>query len=641
MMPIFRHGFLPQPPGRSECELYLRPDLSADHGQSAASNWAWRSGTPLAPAPTSYNDGRAPGCCQPGDGQAMGTYIESYSYDCAGNFTTLVHQGANPGQSRVDAQLRLQRAQPDRRRPGQQSAEQHLPQRQPTGLGTLHLRAARQHDLHAAVAGDAVEFPRPAAHDAAAGRQQRRCRRALHQGERTYYVYGVDGQRARKSTLSSTGVLTKQRWYFGGAGAWELYQEYNAQGVVTLERQALSVLDDTRRVASVDTTTVDAAASSASLPALATRYEYGNHLGSACLELDETGAVITYEEYYPFGGTSYQAGRSVAEVSLKRYRFAGKERDEETGLSFHGARYCATWLGRWTACDPAGYADGNNLYLYCHDNPVVLTDPRGTQAAPNAQGSDPAIHYRPPPTLEERAATALGDYHLTLTPVPPPDFTTFHITDPLKLAVPPPATSEFDPTSPDLSPPDASGPDKGVQKLEDKKPPTGPEFRFHVLQLIADRLNKPWIGSDLAFGVGVVTPFRRGTLSVGFGVLSGDSGTDIPGFPTPESPVTTQFTKTFPFVQITPNPYANTSYYEYHGPYTTLAEAAPIQWYDPDPSLGIHLKYTTPTSKTQVGFTFGWSPGNVPFLGRYLITRPSPGRAACGGRCGGSRRSNS
>ena len=31
--------------------------------------------------------------------------------------------------------------------------------------------------------------------------------------------------------------------------------------------------------------------------------------------------------------TSYQAGRSAAEVSLKRYRYTGKERDEESGLS--------------------------------------------------------------------------------------------------------------------------------------------------------------------------------------------------------------------------------------------------------------------------------------------------------------------
>ena len=42
--------------------------------------------------------------------------------------------------------------------------------------------------------------------------------------------------------------------------------------------------------------------------------------------------IISYEEYYPYGSTSYQAGRSAAEVSLKRYRYTGKERDEENGV---------------------------------------------------------------------------------------------------------------------------------------------------------------------------------------------------------------------------------------------------------------------------------------------------------------------
>ena len=45
-----------------------------------------------------------------------------------------------------------------------------------------------------------------------------------------------------------------------------------------------------------------------------------------------TAQIISYEEYYPYGSTSYQAGRSAAEVSLKRYRYTGMERDEETGL---------------------------------------------------------------------------------------------------------------------------------------------------------------------------------------------------------------------------------------------------------------------------------------------------------------------
>src|SRR6202011_2633274 len=94
------------------------------------------------------------------------------------------------------------------------------------------------------------------------------------------------------------------------------------------------------------------------------RYQFDNHLGSACLELDDNAAVISYEEYFPYGSTSYQARPNNADVSLKRYRYTGKERDEENGFYYHGARYYAPWLGRWTSADPAGIVDGINIYIY-------------------------------------------------------------------------------------------------------------------------------------------------------------------------------------------------------------------------------------------------------------------------------------
>ena len=60
--------------------------------------------------------------------------------------------------------------------------------------------------------------------------------------------------------------------------------------------------------------------------------------------------MISLEEYYPYGATAYSASSSVdQDLSLKRYRFTGKERDEETGLDYFGVRYYASWLGRWTS----------------------------------------------------------------------------------------------------------------------------------------------------------------------------------------------------------------------------------------------------------------------------------------------------
>ena len=55
------------------------------------------------------------------------------------------------------------------------------------------------------------------------------------------------------------------------------------------------------------------------------------------------------------------------------------ERDEESGLSYHGARYYAAWLGRWTSCDPSGINAGLNLFLYADGSPILLVDTTGSE----------------------------------------------------------------------------------------------------------------------------------------------------------------------------------------------------------------------------------------------------------------------
>jgi RHS repeat-associated protein len=66
------------------------------------------------------------------------------------------------------------------------------------------------------------------------------------------------------------------------------------------------------------------------------------------------------------------------------------EKDEETGLSRHGVRMYATWLGRWTSADPSGTQDGPNRYLYCRGNPGSKLDNTG-----RATDESPVVH---PPT---------------------------------------------------------------------------------------------------------------------------------------------------------------------------------------------------------------------------------------------------
>jgi len=194
-------------------------------------------------------------------------------------------------------------------------------------------------------------------------------------GGTAYYVYDANGQRVRK--VVESGSLIKERIYLGG---YEIYRKRNGSGPM-LERETLNMMDHKKRIALVETKTVDTKSSTDLLVPLI-RYQFDNHLSSAVLELDAVGAIISYEEFYPYGSTSYQAGRNVAEVNLKRYRYTGKERDEETGLYYHGARYYAPWLGRWVSTDRKGVTDSVDLYSYGKNNPIHFVDPTGNDPVP-------------------------------------------------------------------------------------------------------------------------------------------------------------------------------------------------------------------------------------------------------------------
>jgi len=330
-----------------------------------------QSATGLFPAPTSYNDAGRVQLLQPGDGNAMGTYTEQYLYDAVGNFTQFIHQGsdpANPGWKRAYTYSEVSLL-------GTGQFSNRLSQSAVSGAQPLN--ETYGYDLH----GNMLRMPQLqmmqwdySDHFQVAQRQAVNAADTdgvQHQGERTFFVYDSTGLRMRKVTQRANGTLMKERLYLGG---YEVYREYDGTGTtLTLERQSLHVMDDSRRIALVETRTQGTDAADAQL----IRYQFGNHLRSASLELDETAQIISYEEYYPYGGTSYQAGRTVVEVSLKRYRFTGMERDEESGLNYQGARYYASWLGRWSSADPIFLLGGINLYEYGASNPVGHVDPEG------------------------------------------------------------------------------------------------------------------------------------------------------------------------------------------------------------------------------------------------------------------------
>ncbi|MDC3958223.1 hypothetical protein KEG38_30470 [Polyangium jinanense] len=308
----------------------------------------------------------------PNDPQAMRNYAESFEYDAVGNILKMIHaaQGSTGSWTR-----RYDIAATSNRLLGTS-----LP-----GDDETEFSATYTYDEH----GSMTSVPHLDGIVWDFKDQKREVDKGG--GGTVYFTYDAGGQRVRK-VWEHSGIV-EERIYLG---AFEVYRRHELGGVV-LERETLHVMDDARRIMMVETKTVDASDPNLVVTSRV-RYQLGNHLGSAALELDEDGLVISYEEYHPYGTTAYHAVASGVEVSAKRYRYTGKEKDEETGLYYHGARYYAPWLGRWTAADPAGMVDGPGLYTYVNGNPIRLIDPSGTDAqAPRlTQEQIDALRKNPP-----------------------------------------------------------------------------------------------------------------------------------------------------------------------------------------------------------------------------------------------------
>ncbi|MDD2635513.1 MAG: hypothetical protein PHW82_08445 [Bacteroidales bacterium] len=190
----------------------------------------------------------------------------------------------------------------------------------------------------------------------------------------SYYNYDVQGERSRKIVVKPGGIV-EERYYIGG---YEVYRKYISNSL-DKERETVHIMDDRDRFAIIDTLTVENG-TTLTTPVETIRYQYSNHLGSACLELDGSADIISYEEYHPFGTTSYRSGRNEVDVSLKRYKYVGKERDEETGLYYYGARYYAAWIARFVSVDPLQHEYPQYTpYQYAGNKPITYIDLDGLE----------------------------------------------------------------------------------------------------------------------------------------------------------------------------------------------------------------------------------------------------------------------
>ncbi|QRM90339.1 hypothetical protein FG167_14205 [Lacinutrix sp. WUR7] len=207
--------------------------------------------------------------------------------------------------------------------------------------------------------------------------------------KQAHYTYYASGERIRKILLNGTRV-TAERIFLGNL---EIYREWQGN-TITKEQTSFHIADDSGRICVIESITKNTASNPTTYESVGNktyRYQLSNHLGSVGLELDAIGNIISFEEYHPYGTTSFYWKNT--NISQKQYRYTGKERDEESGLSYHSARYYMPWLGRWLSADPAGMIDGSCLYQYSLSNPVMFRDENGNRASnPNSKNRDSENH---------------------------------------------------------------------------------------------------------------------------------------------------------------------------------------------------------------------------------------------------------
>lgn len=166
------------------------------------------------------------------------------------------------------------------------------------------------------------------------------------QAETVQYMYNGDGGRVKKITAAGT---TR----FLGRG-YELAPDGKSTAFVFAGGQRIAARESTGSL----------------------RYYHGDHLGSANVITDQSGARVELCENTPYGSVSRQEG--TVDVA---HKFTGQRLDAETGLYYFNARYYDASLGRFIQPDSLVQSPGNpqtlNRYSYALNNPVRFNDPSG------------------------------------------------------------------------------------------------------------------------------------------------------------------------------------------------------------------------------------------------------------------------
>src|SRR5437868_1064014 len=186
----------------------------------------------------------------------------------------------------------------------------------------------------------------------------------------TAYTYDGEGQRVRK-------LLAENLRFVYGIGG-QLIAEFSGS-TGSLLKEYIYGADGL--LATIEPTAVNSNG---------TRYTTSDHLGSPRVVTNSGASVISRHDYMPFGeelgmgigGRTTAMGFPGTSDGL-RQKFTQKERDNETGLDYFGARYFSGTQGRFTSPDPL-LSSGRSLqpqswnrYTYVLNRPLSLVDLNG------------------------------------------------------------------------------------------------------------------------------------------------------------------------------------------------------------------------------------------------------------------------
>ncbi len=209
----------------------------------------------------------------------------------------------------------------------------------------------------------------------------------------TFYTETDDGVR-----LWVNGQLLVDKWIDQGPTEWngqialttgqryDIRMEFYENGGGAMARLRWSSASQTKQIIPQSRLYLPGSGSQAEI-----NWLVADQLGTPRMIFDKTGSLANTKrhDYLPFGEELFAlvGGRTTTQGytgDSVRQKFTSKERDNETGLDYFGARHHSGMQGRFTSADPKILGIKQvinpqrwNRYTYALNNPLAFYDPDG------------------------------------------------------------------------------------------------------------------------------------------------------------------------------------------------------------------------------------------------------------------------